>query len=185
MQMKETVPLKLLRICVATLCLSVATASQAEISVVDVELAESVQDREPFRPTQPPAQCLSDAPNETIVPSISTQRISTLYLWTKLHSAQGDETSVRVGWFKDGLAVRVQRTEMSWRDRTLRFIEWVAVGLGWKELASVELRIRPSSGWRTWSTKELDRYVHAGKWRADIATIHDEVLCSVHFNVVD
>ncbi len=62
------------------------------------------------------------------------------------------------------------RTEYSWIDKVLKTIDEINIGLGWKKVASVDLKVKPSSGFRVWSKKQIDPIVHTGNWKVVIST---------------
>ncbi len=53
------------------------------------------------------------------------------------------------------------------------------------EVALVELDLGESSGYRTWSSKNIDPTFHLGNWRVEVTTASnpDNVLCIAHFVV--
>ncbi len=53
------------------------------------------------------------------------------------------------------------------------------------EVAMVELDLGESSGYRTWSSKNIDPNFHIGNWRVEVSTASNpnSVLCVAHFVV--
>ena len=53
------------------------------------------------------------------------------------------------------------------------------------EVTMVELDLGESSGYRTWSSKNIDPNFHRGNWRVEVTTASDpnSVLCVAHFVV--
>ena len=147
-------------------------------SVVDIALANDVVSREP-QGRFPTVTCSASRSGDA--PVVDTARNDAIYLWMRVSSEE--DFVLRHRWFKDGVRVRTVRTYTSLLDRIVRIVDEVTVGLGWKELAGVELKVGGSEGWRTWSKKELDRLVHAGEWRVDAVLPNDTVICSVYFSV--
>jgi hypothetical protein len=92
---------------------------------------------------------------------------------------------MRHTWFKDEIEFRTSRTEYSWIDQTLKFFDDIKIGLEWHKIASVDLKVGPSSSFRTWSKKEIDPIVHKGEWKVEIAptTNPDKVLCTARFRI--
>ena len=67
------------------------------------------------------------------------------------------------------------------KDEVLRH-RWIKDG---EEMAVVELNLGVSSGYRTWSSKNLDPNFHVGQWKVEVSTASDpgHVLCVAHFIV--
>ena len=53
------------------------------------------------------------------------------------------------------------------------------------EVATVELELGESPGYRTWSSKNIDPNFHLGNWRVEVSTASNpsNVLCVAHFVV--
>lgn len=77
------------------------------------------------------------------------------------------------------------RTQYSWQDRILHFIENIEIGLGFKEISIVTLKIERSNDWRTWSEKNIGSQIYVGNWRIDVVpTDSEKIICSVYFKVI-
>jgi len=59
---------------------------------------------------------------------------------------------------------------------------WIKDGV---EVAVVELELGPSSGYRTWSSKNIDPNFHIGRWKVEVSTASNpgHILCVAHFIV--
>lgn len=130
----------------------------AELAVVDLALAEAVQDRNPVDPISPPAVCEKDKAPDSAVPVVDSILIPKIFFWTRI--ASDTEATVLHSWHHK------------------KNDQWVLV-------AEVDFQIRPSSGYRVWSSKRLDPILHAGEWMIVVAPADrpDHVLCITRFTV--
>ncbi len=69
----------------------------AEISVVEVALAEEILDQQPHSPAQPSAYCEKDHRGEETLPIIDSSSGKVLYFWNRVKSTRG--SVLRHTWF--------------------------------------------------------------------------------------
>lgn len=165
---------------VITTCFLTSNVLAQEILIEDIALCTSVNEREPVYRFEPPALC-SDS-NTASIATIDSSIFRTIFLWTKVQTKHAG--SIVHAWYKDGVEVMTAKSEYSFIDKILNIIDYIEVGLGWKQIANVKLKITPSPGYRTWSNKQLDPGSN-GKWKVVVtsATHPDVKLCTVHFEV--
>ncbi|RMH31941.1 MAG: DUF2914 domain-containing protein [Nitrospirae bacterium] len=132
--------------------------ASAELAVVDIALAEAVQDRNPVDPITPPAVCEKDKAPDSTVPVVDSMLVPQIFFWTRIAS-DSDATVLH-----------------SWHHKEND--QWVLV-------AEVDFQIHPSSGYRVWSSKLLDPALHTGEWMIVVAPADqpDHVLCITRFTV--
>lgn len=164
--------------------LLVVSVAEAAPRIVDVALSTNVVNRQPAGVFNPPGSCstLNNPPSNIPIMDSSVHR--KVFLWTKVSAS---ESFVLLhAYFKDGVAYQVKRTITPWIDKVLQYIEDIKVGIGWKNIANVELNVRQSDGWRTWSSKEIDPVVHKGSWRVQVSPTNNanEIICVVYFKVL-
>ena len=133
----------------------------AEFKVIDIALAQTVKNREPVGLFSPAAYCEKDKNNRPDIPvidSLSFNQVYQVYLWSRI--AASTEGKIRFTW-------RYQEEE------------------DWKIMAKIDLAIRPSSGYRLWSSKSLYPGTFIGHWMVVIAPSDtpNEILCIARFTV--
>lgn len=164
-------------------CIFTASVAKAAPIIVDVALATDVINQEPSGIFNSLATCSSIDNPPTSIPVIDSSIHRKVFLWTKVSSS---ETFVlRHAYYKDGVEYKTQRTITPVMDKIFQIVDEIKVGLGWKNIADIELQVAKSSGWRTWSSKEIDPVVHRGEWRIQVSPTNDkeDVICVVHFRV--
>lgn len=155
----------------------------AQSQIIDVVLCAGVEHRQPIHKFDPPGYCERLDSDQFAIPVIDSKMYRTVYLWTRV---KAEEVQVmRHTWYKDGIEFKATRTEYSWIDKVLKFLGDIKIGLGWKNVASVDLKIETSSSYRTWSKKEIDPIVHKGDWKVEITPASDpyNILCVVKFKI--
>ena len=155
----------------------------AQPQIIDVALCQEIKSRQPNNFFSTPGYCKNEQNSTQAIPIIDSKIHKRIYFWNRVSSSH--TTTLLHTWYKDGLKMKAKRTETHWIDKALHIIEDIKVGLGLKKMATVELRIKPSGGFRTWSSKEIDPYVHVGKWEVRVSTTTDpaNVLCSSEFEI--
>ena len=130
----------------------------AEFEILDVALAESVQNREPVNAFSPPAYCEKDKNGQPAIPTVNSAQVQQIYFWTRIASTEPD--MVRYTWH--------HQTET-----------------GWENMAEVDLRITPSAGYRLWSSKNILPSHHRGQWMIVVSPSSDpnQVLCIARFKI--
>lgn len=157
----------------------------SEIKVIDVAFATYIQNRKPVNIFSPPGHCANNTDEESLsVPVIDSKMYRRVYFWNKISSSSPLITLLHT-WHKDGVAFQIKRTKYSSIDKIMSYIERIKVGIGWKKVASVELTVKNSPRWRTWSQKEIDPIVHVGKWKVVVSTAGtpNDILCEAHFEI--
>ena len=165
-----------LAVAVAGAC---ADTAWSEVRVTDVALAAEVSSRQPVGAFDPPAVCSTERPAD--VPRIDARQNRRVFVWTKIESAGLD--AIRHVYYMSEARIRTEETSYSFVDRILNRVAAFSASIG--RIATVTLRLNTSTGWRTWSKKEIDRGVHRGDWRVEIRTVQDDndPLCTIHFTV--
>ncbi|MFQ5851820.1 MAG: DUF2914 domain-containing protein [Candidatus Binatia bacterium] len=130
-------------------------SASAEQKLIDVVFARDVVNREPVRPFEPPAYCEKEAGPSRPVPIIESGTEGRVFFWNRIESSSS-EAALRHTWYKNGV-----------------------------KLAEINLRVRRSPGFRTWSVKKIIPKHHVGKWKIVVSTANDPagVLCVAHFVV--
>lgn len=159
------------------------SVAEAEPQIIDIALATNIDGRQPLGIFSPPGTCRNIDNPPTNIPVIDSRIHRKVFVWTKVKSS--DSFVLRHAYYKDGIEFKTQRTLTPHIDKVMQIIDEIKVGLGWKNIANVELKIDESSGWRTWSSKEIDPIIHEGNWRVEITPTNDDenILCVVHFKV--
>lgn len=126
--------------------------------VLEVALAHAVQDREPVDPFSPPAHCEKDGNGSGSVPVIDASITDQVVFWTKIASSS---------------------------DGTIRHVWHHEVEGHWATATEVDLSIRPSPGYRMWSSKSLFPELHVGEWMIVVSPADDPnlILCITRFQV--
>ena len=178
MKALEVAPMIRLMLAVAV---AVACADKAwsQVRVTDVALAAEVSSRQPVGTFDPLAVCSTERPAD--VPRIDARQNRRVFVWTKIESAGHD--AIRHEYYMNEAVIRSMETSYSWVDRALNTIAAISASIG--RIATVTLQLDTSTGWRTWSKKEIDIGVHRGDWRVEIRTVQDDddPLCTIHFTV--
>lgn len=130
----------------------------AEYDVLEVALAHSIQDRQPFQPTTPAAFCEKDKSEQSAIPVIDSSDTEKIFFWTRI--AATTEGTIRHAWHQ-------QRDD------------------GWGMIAEVDLSIKPSSGYRIWSSKTLRPDLHIGEWMIVVSPSDqpEQILCITRFSI--
>lgn len=129
-----------------------------DLIVQQVVLSEEIDHRNPEKIFSPPAFCERDKNGKTAIPSVQSSETSKIVLWTKIESTITG--SVRHTWHH-----QVDGT--------------------WQEVSSVNLKVRPSSGFRTWSIRTLRPERDKGEWMVVVAPSPepDRILCITRFTI--
>ncbi|MGH7256687.1 MAG: DUF2914 domain-containing protein, partial [Nitrospirales bacterium] len=140
------------------LFLAVAPAAFAELAIDQVALATTIENREPASPLAPAAFCEKDNAGGDSLPVLHTDTLSTVYFWTRVQATEPG--LLRHTWMQKGEA-------------------------GWEQMAQISLNIAASSGYRTWSSKQIDPSLHRGEWMVQVTSDAnpDQVLCLARFRV--
>jgi len=129
-----------------------------KMTVVGVALAEDIQGREPVGSVNPSISCEKDKKSQVALPVVNATISQRVFFWSRVQSSTAG---------------------------TLRHIWLMKRDQGWEPMAKVDLRIGQSPGYRTWSSKQLDRSLHLGEWMVQVSKADDpsEVLCLSRFRV--
>jgi hypothetical protein len=132
-------------------------AQSEAIEIVEVVLAQDVVNHEPEGAFEPPAFCERSEGQQNMVPVVDSQNNVKVCLWTKVQSTI-DETLLHTWYKEDG---------------------------SWVKMAEVTLNVQKSSGFRTWSSKQIIPGIHSGKWMVVISAASDpeNALCEVRFEI--
>lgn len=129
-----------------------------EMTIVDVALAAEVQARDPLGRLEPSPICVQQGQEQTSMPVFNSAGADALYLWNRVQVASSGV--LRHTWY-------VKRDD------------------SWSESAAIDLPVRESSGYRTWSSKKISSDLHRGEWKVEMSdlTEPDKVLCTAKFRV--
>jgi len=132
--------------------------AESDFHVEKVVISKNVTNRNPEGIFSPPAYCEKDKNGQAAIPIVKTSQTSKVVFWTKV--ATTTHGTLRHSWHHK--------------------IEGI-----WTKVSEVNLSIRPSSGYRTWSLKSLKPEIHTGEWMIVVAPAHapDEILCITRFRV--
>ncbi len=161
---------------------AVVEAQEVNVRVVDIAVTSAVESRNPTNRLAEQTGCQREQPDEDDIPLLPP--LNRLYVWTKVSSTS--DVVMRHAYYKDGIRVRTQETYTPLIDRAIRTVRDIRVTLGSERIARIELQIRPSSGWRTWSSKTIDYAVHDGVWRTEVhlaGNSSGESLCTIYFRI--
>lgn len=139
-------------------CLGVLPAwGTTDFTVREVVLAQDIVDRNPQKVFSPPAYCEKDKSGKAAIPVIESSQASKIYVWTKIESTLSG--SIRHTWHHH-------------------------IDEEWQAVFSIDLNIRPSPGFRTWSARTLRPTDH-GEWMVVIAPSKEpaRILCITRFTV--
>ncbi len=159
-------------------------AASAEPVIIDMAFSTDIHQREPIGVFNPPGFCANAGGEPVSIPIIDSNIHRHVYLWNKVNSS--DSFVLLHTWYKDGIQFQAKRTYTSLVDKVVQLIENIKVGLGWKKIADVELNVKPSPGFRTWSSKEIDPVVHRGLWKVHVSTTTDpnNIICIARFRII-
>ena len=130
----------------------------ADFEMLDISLTGIVNNREPRDPVSPPAYCEKDKNGKGELPEIDSVTRPKIFFWTRI--ASSSEGTIRHTWHQ-----RVNNT--------------------WVMISQVDLSIKPSSGYRMWSSKDFRRGNPIGDWMIVVASARDpeHILCITRFSV--
>lgn len=132
--------------------------ANSDLLVQQVMLSREITDRNPEHLFSPPAYCEKDKNGKAAIPVVPAAQASQVVLWTKVESTVTG--TIRHTWHH-----KVQDT--------------------WRTVSSVNLAIRPSSGFRTWSIHTIRPNQDLGEWMVVVAPSiePDRILCITRFSV--
>ena len=137
-----------------------AESTPPELTVLNVALAESVQNREPVGSVNPAVSCETKkkSTSKAATPVVDTAVNGQVYFWNTVQAPT---------------------------DGKLRHTWLMKKNNEWQPMAKIDLRIGKSNSYRTWSSKKFDPSWHRGEWRIEVANADNtnEVLCESHFRV--
>ena len=132
--------------------------ADSDFTVQKVILAQDIADRNPEKIFSPPAYCEKDTTGKAAIPIVHASHTSQIVLWTKVESTVTG--SIRHTWHHQ-------------------------VNGTWQRVSSVDLGIRPSFGYRTWSLHFLRPGQDEGEWMVVLAPSKEpnRILCITRFSV--
>ncbi len=132
--------------------------AQADFVVQKVVFSKSIHNKNPEGIFTPPAYCEKDKNGQASIPVIQASQASEVFLWVKV------EANV------------TGKLRHSWHFQTEGT---------WTKVSEVNLSVRPSPGYRTWSKKRLRPEGHIGDWMVVISPSEEpeRVLCITRFSV--
>ncbi len=132
--------------------------ANSDLMVQQVILSQDIANRNPENIFSPPAYCEKDKNGKAAIPVVHASQVSQVVLWTKVASTVTG--TIRHTWHH-----KVHDT--------------------WQTVSSVNLAIRPSSGFRTWSIHTLRPNHDHGEWMVVIAPSSEpaRILCITRFSV--
>lgn len=138
--------------------LFMSTPAIGEMTIVDVVLAGEVQERDPLGRLEPAAVCAQPGQEPVTLPVFDSAGGDAVYLWNRVQVASSGV--LRHTWY-------LKRDD------------------SWNESATIDLPVRESSGYRTWSSKKISSALHRGEWKVEMSdlTEPDTVLCTAQFRV--
>lgn len=138
--------MKNLVICLAILALSAFAAgpAAAQVRVVEAALCADVVDRQPMG--------VITSGEQTSPPVVQAGEAAQIFLWTKI--ATDEEATIVHSWYKENPDVAQSGMELA-------------------PAAEIELRVKPSDGFRTWSRVSLLPGLSEGSWRVTVTTAAD------------
>ncbi len=139
-------------------CLLTSEPAWAGQEVLAVALAPKIHSRQPVRPFTPPAHCEKDQNGQDSVPVIDVSVTEKVYFWTRIASTSRGK--IRHTWHQE-------------------------IKGHWQQLSYVDLQVRPSASFRTWSKKTIFPQRHVGNWMIVVAPSNDpdHILCISRFIV--
>lgn len=128
-----------------------------EVRILEVALARMVEQRNPVDPFLPPAYCEKDKNGSSHIPLVDSHKSTEVFFWNTLSSTTPE--TLRYTWHR--------KHESSW-----------------EIMAEVDISIKPSPGFRIWSSKQI-RPFHRGEWMIVVSITDDpkQVLCISRFLV--
>lgn len=132
--------------------------ADTDFTVQKIILSQDIADRNPEKAFFPPAYCEKDKNGKAAIPIVRSSQVSQVVLWTKVQSTTSG--SILHTWHH-----QIDGT--------------------WTKVASVNLAIRPSPGFRTWSIHTLRPDQDQGEWMVVLAPSKEpnRVLCITRFSV--
>ena len=173
-------------ICILFLAWSIIiqSSAMAEPTVVDMVLCGDISSgKEPLLALSNRADFNHGSYSQTKIPVVETRKLSTVYCWSKIRSS-GEEIIIHK-WYKDNIEFPLSSTYTPFPDNAIRYLEKLSISVDIpKVVAAIELMIKPSKGFRTWSSKEIFAPLR-GDWEVKIATSEapDKILGSLKFKV--
>lgn len=130
----------------------------ADQEVLAIALAPKIQNRQPVSPFTPPAHCEKDQNGQGSVPVINVSVTGKVYFWTRITSTSWGK--IRHTWHQE-------------------------IKGHWQKRSYVDLQVRPSGSFRTWSKKTIVPQRHVGNWMIVVAPSNDpdHILCISRFIV--
>jgi hypothetical protein len=132
--------------------------AQTDFLVAKVVLAKDVDNRNPVGLFSPGAYCEKDKNGQAAIPVVHSAQTSQVIFWIKVE------------------ATKPGKIRHSWHHQT---------DGSWTKISEINIPVRPSSGYRMWSTKTLRPDLHNGEWMIVVAPSNepDKILCIVRFTV--
>ena len=132
--------------------------AESAFHVEKVVISKDIADRNPEGIFLPPAYCEKDKNGQAAIPIVKTSETSKVMFWTRV------------------AATTPGKLRHSWHQQ---------IDGTWTKISEVNLSIRPSSGYRTWSVKSLKPVIHTGEWMIVVAPSHtpEDILCITRFTV--
>lgn len=132
--------------------------ANSDLMVQQVILSQDISDRNPEKIFSPPAYCEKDKNGKSAIPVVHASQVSKVVLWTKVEST---------------ITGTILHT---WHHK---------VKDTWHTVSSVNLAVRPSSGFRTWSIHSVRPDHDQGEWMVVMAPSREpnKVLCITRFSV--
>ena len=143
---------------VGLLLLPTPVRAQSDFVVHKVVLSKHIQNRNPEGIFTPPAYCEKDKNGQASIPIIQASQASEVFLWVKVEA--NITGKIRHSWH-----FQIEGT--------------------WTKVSEVNLSVRPSPGYRTWSKKRLRPKGATGDWMVVISPSKEpeRVLCITRFSV--
>lgn len=132
--------------------------ASSDLMVQKVILSQDIANRNPEKIFSPPAYCEKDKNGKAAIPVVHASQVSKVVMWTKVEST---------------ITGTIQHT---WHHK---------VNDTWNTVSTVDLTIRPSSGFRTWSIHSLRPNQDQGEWMVVMAPSREpnKILCITRFSV--
>ena len=146
---------------------AVSAQNSSTFKVVGIELAKEVLPNKNVRGSfDPPASCSEERPR--FIPVIQSEAHPSIYIWNKINAPTDGQ--IHHYFYRNGEHIMITRT-----DGTQMTPGFSATAFG------IGLTIEKSSGFRTWSNKNI----YPGDWKVEVRTVHaeEEPICVVHFTV--
>jgi hypothetical protein len=132
--------------------------AQTDFLVEKVVLAKDVDNKNPMGIHTPPAYCEKDKNGQAAIPVVRISQTAQIVFWIKVK------------------ATTTGKLRHSWHHQ---------IAGSWKKISEINIPVRPSSGYRMWSTKLLHPDLHIGEWMIVVAPSNepDRILCIARFTV--